>query len=84
MAVGEFINHLIIDSAAFGLPLLYDLQLPNQWLGELTMCFPHRIRWAYDSPEPKFPSRFKVIINMIIPKSKPKNQRLPVFLIPIS
>ena len=29
MAVGEFANHLVIDSAVFGLPLLYNKQLPD-------------------------------------------------------
>lgn len=28
-AVGEFTNHSVIDSAAFGLPLLYGKQLPD-------------------------------------------------------
>ena len=28
-AVGEFTNRLIVDSVAFGLPLLYNRQLPD-------------------------------------------------------
>ena len=28
-AVGEFVNHIVNDSAAFGLPLLYNKQLPD-------------------------------------------------------
>lgn len=56
------INQYISDSVAFGLPLLYSKQLPDQKVRDITARFrtiissddakPHRIYWAYHSPEP--------------------------------
>ncbi len=37
MAVGEFSNHLFIDSVAFGLPLFYNQQLPDHKSGMITV-----------------------------------------------
>lgn len=73
LAVGELVNHLIIDSVAFGgwNPPVVWLNSPPTFCQGFAMRYvvhtskSQRIRWAYHSPEPNTMMVHKLVYHML-------------------